>query len=109
LTINNYLPPKIYLFLLTYAQKHKLALKEVELIFLRKSLSQYGFICNHESIGFAVKTKKPYCKDCYTRLELKQETSLNFKIHKTIRQTTYHDIETFLDSIELEKRTEDII
>jgi hypothetical protein len=70
MTFNNYLPPKIYTFLVKIAEQHKLSVKEVQRIFLNKVAADLGFTCEHERIGLAKEDPehKPYCKDCWTRL-----------------------------------------
>jgi hypothetical protein len=101
-------PRRIYHFWEKLAFEHSLSTYELECMFLRECLAKYGeYDCPHANIGF--KDKKPFCKDCYTRLELVQSTGL---LHgKLIRESVYRPIETFIDirnREDQEKREADI-
>jgi hypothetical protein len=66
----DYLPPKLYIGLFEFAQKHHLAVKELQTIVFRKFLEEHtGFDCKHENIAFAKSNGLPYCKECWVRLE----------------------------------------
>jgi hypothetical protein len=69
MTIRTFYPPELYHFLYDIAAKHKLAVKEVETVFLRTMAEELGFVCDHLSVGFAKSDGKPYCKGCWTRME----------------------------------------
>ena len=97
MTFNNYLPPKIYTFLVKIAEEHKLSVKEVQRIFLTKVAVDLGFTCDDERIGSAKSDGNPYCKDCWARLRkiIREPYVLGGKWIKN----DYHYVkkETFLD------------
>jgi len=98
---NHWYPNEIYLFLLNTAREHSLSYEEVAFMLLREGLASIGFICNHSRIGYAKKDKKPYCQDCYCRLEKVEEARI-FK-GKILKETEWRPLETFVDI----KRKED--
>ena len=97
MTFNNYLPPKTYVFLVKIAEENKVAVKEVQRIFLNKVASDLGFSCDHLRIGYAKEDPdhKPYCKDCWTRLKMVKAPMYNGK--KIVRQGEFCPLQTFLD------------
>ena len=99
---SNWYPHEIYRFMFNLAHDNSLAIDEVAFMLLREVLASHGFVCDHsKTVGFAESTKKPYCKHCYTRLELVTEKVL-FK-GKFVVQDEYRPKETFVDI----KRKED--
>lgn len=94
---NNYLPPKIYTFLVKVAEENKLSMKEVERIFLTKVATDLGFFCEHFRIGYAKEDPdhKPYCKDCWTRMKTVKPPTYRGK--KLITPGQFSSLETFLD------------
>ena len=99
MTFNNYIPPKTYAFLVKIAEENKLAVKEVQRIFLNKVASDLGFKCDHMRIGLAKEDPehKPYCKDCWTRMKTVKQPAIDFISKKTIKKGEYWPLETFLD------------
>ena len=97
MTINTYYPPKIFRFLSEIAARHELAVREVETIFLRKQAESMGFTCKHSNVGYAKKDKKPYCKDCWTRLEQISAPTYNGN-GKLVKAASFKTIKTFLDT-----------
>jgi len=97
MTFNSYLPPKIYVFLVKTAEEYKLSVKEVERIFLNKVAIDLGFQCNHERIGFAKSDKKPYCKECWTRLKIEKREPYRIGTNLIKEGIRYVEKETFLD------------
>jgi len=97
MTFNNYLPPKTYAFLVKVAEEHKLSVKEIQRIFLNKVAADLGFSCDHFRVGLAKEDPdhKPYCKDCWTRLETLKPPTVNGR--KVVRRGEYWPLETFLD------------
>jgi hypothetical protein len=97
MTFNNYLPPKTYAFLVKVAEEHKLSVKEVQRIFLNKVAADLGFKCDNTRVGLAKEDPdhKPYCKDCWTRLETVNPPIFNGR--KVVRPGEYRPLETFLD------------
>jgi peptide subunit release factor 1 (eRF1) len=96
MTINTYYPPKLFRFLSEMAARHELAVKEVETIFLRKQAESMGFTCKHSHVGYAKKDKKPYCKDCWVRLE--QISAATYNQTKMVKPGMFKAIKTFVDS-----------
>ena len=107
MTAGNWYPPGIYRFLLDIASKHDLSTKEVETVFLRRQARDLGFECFHQKVGLAKSDGKPFCKDCWTRLEQTRPPtfaadSSSKKPHVT-SPAKYRPLRTFLDEIEEEK------
>jgi hypothetical protein len=98
MTFNNFLPPKIYAFLVKIAQERNLSVKEIQRIFLNKVAKDLGFVCDHERVGFAKEdpNHKPYCKDCWTRLVTIKPPVVNGR--KIVKQGQFWPLKTFLDS-----------
>ena len=109
MTFNNYLPPKIYAFLVKVAEEHRLSVKEVQRIFLNKVAADLGFSCDHLRVGLAKEDPdhKPYCKDCWTRLETVKSPVVNGR--KVVRKGEYWPLETFLDTFYREQAKERVI
>jgi hypothetical protein len=99
MTISNYLPPAIYHFILGIAREKHLALKEVELVLLRKVIKEMGFKCKHEVIGFSKETGLPFCKDCYQRMELVKQPVYG-PGKKIVKEGKYIELATFLEEDE---------
>jgi hypothetical protein len=99
MTFNNYIPPKTYAFLVKIAEENKLAVKEVERIFLNKVATDLGFRCNHENIGFAKKDPdhKPFCKHCWTRLRKEKREPYRIGTNLIKEGIRYVEKTTFLD------------
>lgn len=97
MTFNNYVPPKTYAFLVKMAEEHGLSTKEVQRILLNKPASDLGFRCDHLRIGFAKKDPqhRPFCKDCWSRMESVDETF--FDGNRIKKKRRYRPLETFLD------------
>lgn len=95
----NYYPLGMYRFMLDMATDQKLAVDEVAFNILRIGLSELGFTCDHSNIGYSKNDQqvhsKPYCKNCYSRLQQFTEKAL-FK-GKMITQDEFKPIETFID------------
>jgi hypothetical protein len=100
---HDYLPLGMFRTMLQIAGDNKLSVKEVKIMFLRYWCEQFGFKCEHldERIAYAENTHKPYCKDCWRRLEKKE--SKVFENGKLVKKTEYIAIETFLDRLLKEK------
>jgi hypothetical protein len=98
MTISNYLPPAIYLFLLQYCQQHSLSLKEVELVMLRKAIKELGFKCSHQDIRLAKSNGTPYCFDCYTRMKMIEPPHYRGKI--MTKAGKYEELSTFIEEDE---------
>jgi hypothetical protein len=77
------------------ADETGLSTKEVQRIVLNKTFFAMGMTCEHRRIGHAKTDGKPYCKDCWTRMNMKQQ-AINFK-GKCIKQVEYEPQDTFLD------------
>lgn len=99
MTINNYLPPAIYYFVLGLAREKHLALKEVELVLLRKVIKEMGFKCDHNVIGYSKDTGLPFCKDCYQRMELVKQPVYG-PGKKLIKEGKFIPFPTFLEEDE---------
>lgn len=99
MTINNYLPPAVYYFILGLAREKHLALKEVELVLLRKVIKEMGFKCKHENIGVSKDTGLPFCRDCYQRMSLVRQPVFG-PGRKIIREGVYTELPTFLEEEE---------
>ena len=97
----NYCPPALYRFLLDMAEDNGLSVKEIQTMFMRKVAQDFGFDCAHEDIGVSPKTRKPFCKRCWTRLNMKHQ-AIAFK-GKLIKSVEYEPVETFLDQFYNEK------
>jgi hypothetical protein len=95
LTVRTYYPPEIFRFLSEIAYKHKLSIKEVETVFLRKQSEALGFSCSHSIVGFSKSDKKPYCKGCWTRLEQIKAPVYSGNKVKVLGQ--FRPLKTFLD------------
>jgi hypothetical protein len=106
MTFTDYLPPKTWAFLVKTAQENKLSIKEVQRIFLNKVATDLGFTCDHERIGYSKSDKKPFCKDCWTRLrpEKREPYRIGTKLIKDGIQ--YVEKETFLDEFYKEAERE---
>ena len=90
----DYLPPSLYTFMCNLTEQHKLSMKEIKTMMIRKVAQDLGFDCDHSSIGYSP-TKKPYCKRCWTRLtETKQAVVFKGKL---VKSTEYEPVQTFLD------------
>jgi hypothetical protein len=98
LTVNNYLPPAVYLFLLRYCQEHSLSLKEVELVFLRRAIKELGFKCTHQDVRLAKSNGSPYCPACYTRMKMVEPPHYRGKI--MIKAGKYEELPTFIEEEE---------
>lgn len=100
MTIKSYYPPKLYRFLLELASENRLAIKEVETVFLRRQAEMLGFKCDHQNIGYSKKTKNPYCKDCWTRLkQIKPPVMVR---SKAVQPGEFKALETFLETKEVQ-------
>jgi hypothetical protein len=97
MTFNNYIPPKTYAFLVKIAEENKLAVKEVERIFLNKVATDLGYTCNHERIGFAKSDNRPYCKDCWARLRIEKREPYRIGTKLIKEGIRYVEKTTFLD------------
>jgi len=98
MSYNNYLPPKLYAFLVKIAEENKLSIKEVQRIFLYKVAIDLGFNCDHQMrVGFAKEDPdhKPFCKDCWARLKTLRPRVVNGK--RIVKEGEYWPLETFLD------------
>jgi hypothetical protein len=91
----NYLPHKLYIFLLTLAHEKGLAIKEVETIFLRDKAKEFGFRCEHKNIRYSAKHNQPYCADCWTRMREVQPRV--FRGNVVVREAKCEPLETFID------------
>ncbi len=95
----NFYPLGMYRFLLDLATDQKLAVDEVAFNILRIGLSELGYTCDHTNVAYSKNDQqahsKPYCKNCYSRLEQFAEKVL-FK-GKMITQDEFKPIETFID------------
>lgn len=96
MTIRTFYPPEIFQFMYNIALEENLSVKEVETVFLRYMCQSLGYVCDHtEHIGYAKKTKKRYCKSCWTRLEM--EEFVGYENGHIVKGTKYKPLETFLD------------
>jgi hypothetical protein len=98
MTIRTFYAPKIYTALADIAVKNGLSVKEVETIFLRKMCEEIaGFKCDHRVIGTSKKTGLPFCKECWTRMEMITQPVYSYKDRKIVKEGTYRPLTTFLD------------
>jgi len=81
--------------MLNLATEKSLAVDEVAFMLLREQCGSFGFACDHSNVGYSKTDHKPYCKHCYSRLELLQSTGL--LKGKIIRQSEHIPKETFVD------------
>ena len=91
----NYCHTAIYEFFVKISEENKLSVKEVQTMFMRKVAQDLGFDCTHDSIGYSPQTKKPFCRRCWTRLNITQQ-AMYFK-GKLVKSQEYTPVETFLD------------
>jgi hypothetical protein len=92
-----FIPPAMYRFMFELANKHKIATKEVEMTFLRAALEEFGFACDHMTIGTSKKTGLPFCKDCWTRMEIVKAPTISMsKSKKIVIPGQYRPTSTFL-------------
>jgi hypothetical protein len=102
MTVRTFYPPAIYRFLFDIAFKYKLSIKEVETVFLRRQARELSFECFHENVKSAKTDGKPFCKDCWTRLEQSKPPVIG--PDKRIKiPGKYRPLKTFLDEIEEER------
>jgi len=97
----DYYPPAIYSFLVKLQEENKLGMKELKTMIIRKVLEDLGLDCPHLDIGYSPKTKKPYCKRCWTRLTQKNQ-AIAFK-GKLIKSVEYEPEITFLNQFYKER------
>lgn len=109
MTFTDYLPPKTWAFLVKTAQENKLSIKEVQRIFLNKVATDLGFRCDHERIGYSKSDKKPFCKDCWTRLRTERREPYRIGTKLIKEDIQYVEKKTFLDEFykEAERERED--
>jgi hypothetical protein len=97
MTIKTFYPPKLYIALSEVALKHGLSVKEVETVLLRKMCEELiGFKCDHRIIGTSKKTGLPFCKECWTRMEMVKQPVYDYRL-KVKSEGTYKPLPTFLD------------
>lgn len=97
---SNWYPNEIYRHLFNLGHENSLAYQEVAFMLLREALAPYGFDCPHKRIGYPKNAvgrdnNKPYCKDCYCRLEQFQDKRI--LRGRIIIDAGYRAIETFAD------------
>ena len=97
---SNWYPNEIYRHLFNLGHKNELAYNEVAFMLLREALAPYGFDCPHKRVGYPKNAvgrdnNKPYCKDCYCRLE--QFLDKRILRGRIITDAGYRAIETFVD------------
>lgn len=98
--INQYVPPKMYAFLVRTQERHNLSISEVMTAIMRKGMEEFlGFKCPHERVRYAKKTGLPYCFDCWTRLEQVNETIVDVK-GKVRRISETRPLPSFLEEKE---------
>jgi len=96
MTVKTFYPPKLYLALSDIALEYGLSVKEVETVFLRKMCQEFGFKCDHRIIGTSKKTGLPFCKECWTRMEMVKQPVYDYKL-KIKSPGEYRPLPTFLD------------
>lgn len=92
----NFYPLGMFRFMIDMSTDQKIAVDEVAFNVLRIGLSKFGYTCDHSNIGYSPPPgAKPYCKNCYSRLEyVKKKTYFKGKI---LTQDEFKPIETFMD------------
>jgi hypothetical protein len=85
--------------MLDMSTDQKIAIDEVAFNILRMGLSELGYTCDHSNVGWSQNSQQPhpmpYCKNCYSRLELVSKKTY-FK-GKILTQEVYEPLETFID------------
>jgi hypothetical protein len=94
-----FMPPALYRLIFELAAKHKIATKEVEITIVRKILEEdFDLLCDHSVIGTSKTTGKPFCKECWTRMEIVKAPTIQMsKNKKVIVPGEYRPLSTFLD------------
>lgn len=98
--VYQYVPPRLYAFLVGMQSEYNLSIQEVMTTILRKGVQEFlGFSCPHERIRTAKKTGLPYCFDCWTRMQQVTAATVDYK-GKVKKEGTYKPIPTFLEEME---------
>ncbi|NAL77288.1 hypothetical protein [Nitrososphaera sp. AFS] len=100
--ISGFIPPAIYRKLLELGNDNELAIKEIEMILIRDALMPFGFKCSHKRVGVSNTTAKPFCKDCYARLEQVKGPILKGKV--ILEPGVYNELPTFLDELKAKQK-----
>jgi hypothetical protein len=96
-----YLPIALHKALLRICEPNNLSIKEVAIVLISKMLEdKYEFHCDHKRVREAKDTHRPYCFDCWRRLDEidvrnKRVKKVNGRLE--IAGVVYKESLTFLD------------
>ena len=104
----SFMPAGMYRHLVKIAGDNKLSIKELEIMFVRDWCYRTGFKCEHphDRVAFAKTDKKPYCKECWSRLEKKQEETVR-EGSRLVKRTYFTALETLVDRLNIEAKFKD--